>query len=139
MRTLHAALVLFGLASLASAADWPQWLGPDRNGHSKDTGLLKEWPKGGPKLAWTFKDAGVGYSSAAVVGDRIYLLGGRGKDEELFALDAANGRELWKLKIGPIFDFKGNQWGAGPRSTASVANGHVYALGGLGDLLCADA
>lgn len=139
MKTLHAALVLLGIAPVALAADWPQWLGADRNGHSKETGLLKQWPKGGPTLAWTFKDAGIGYSSPAIVGDHIYLLGGRDKDEYLFALDAADGKEKWKLKIGPIFDFNGNQWGGGPRSAASVANGHVYALGGLGELVCADA
>jgi outer membrane protein assembly factor BamB len=139
MKTLHTVLVLFSLAPVALTADWPQFLGPNRDGHSKDTGLLKAWPKGGPMLAWTFANAGVGYSSPAVVGDRIYLLGGRGKDDELFCLDAANGLQLWKQKIGQLYDFDGNQWGGGPRATPSVADGLVYALGGFGDLLCADA
>jgi outer membrane protein assembly factor BamB len=138
MKALHIVLVLLGIAPVALAADWPQFQGPNRDGHSKDTGLLNVWPKAGPKLEWTFKDAGIGYSSPAVVGDRIYLLGGRGKDEYLFALNASTGKEKWKLRIGPVFDFKGNQWGAGPRSTACVADGLVYALSGFGDLVCAE-
>src|SRR5437870_1384842 len=101
MRTLHAVLLVLGLVSWSPAADWPQFLGPKRDGHSPETGLLKMWPMAGPKLDWTFKDAGEGYSSPAVVGDRVYILGGRGKDEYLIALDVAKGEEKWKLKIGP--------------------------------------
>ncbi len=138
MKNLCAIVLALCPGSLLSAADWPQFLGPKRDGHSPETGLLKMWPKAGPALAWTFANAGEGYSSPAVVGDRVYLTGGRGEDEELFALDATNGKELWKLKIGPLFDFKGNQWGRGPRSAPAVAEGLVYALGGGGDLICAD-
>src|SRR5258708_28977055 len=102
MKTLSALLLALCAGSL-SAADWPQFRGPKRDGQSAEIGLLKVWPKGGPKLAWTFKDAGVGYSSPTVVGDHIYLTGARNGDEYLFALNAATGKEEWKLNIGPTF------------------------------------
>ena len=70
---LTAAFALVSLTALA--ADWPQWRGPNRDGKSADTGLLKAWPKDGPKLLWTFDKAGVGYSGPAVVGDKLYILG----------------------------------------------------------------
>src|SRR3954466_15603650 len=108
MRTLSL-LVLLGLGGSLVAAAWPRWRGPNRDGHSPEKGLLKQWPKGGPALAWTFKDAGAGYSSPAVVGDKVYLLGARGDDTYLFCLDAGKGgAEVWKVKIGSTFDFKGN-------------------------------
>ena len=79
MRSLTTVAVLcFGLAVVAltssahltvSAADWPQWRGPDRNGTSKESGLLKQWPAGGPKLLWQVNDIGDGYSTPAVVGN----------------------------------------------------------------------
>src|SRR6187455_2605824 len=64
------------------AIDWPQWRGPNRDGLSQEKGLLKEWPKEGPKLLWRISDAGSGYSTPAVVGDRIYLLGNEGMENE---------------------------------------------------------
>jgi outer membrane protein assembly factor BamB len=138
MKRIWCVALLLGLVAPALfAVDWPQWMGPQRNGTTTEKGLLKEWPKGGPPLVWTFKDAGTGYSSGAVVGDRLYTMGARGNDTYLFALDTANGKEVWKLKVGPAYTFKGNQWGVGPRSTPAVADGHVYALGGYGDLVCA--
>ena len=88
-------IVFAGVAALplaAPAADWPQWRGPHRDGVSQETGLLPEWPKDGPKLAWQSKEVGEGYSTPAVVGDRIYLLGNKGMDDEFVeALDAKDG------------------------------------------------
>src|SRR5215472_12078953 len=124
------------------AADWPQFRGPNRDGVSKETGLLKEWPKGGPKLLWTFKKAGAGYSCPAVVGDRLYTMGARDADEYLICLDIkdpAAVTEVWAVKIGPTFTFTGNIWGDGPRATPTVDAGLVYCLGGFGDLVCVDA
>src|SRR5215831_13607882 len=80
--------LLFGIVFLgssglaASAADWPQWRGPQRNGVSPETGLLKEWPKAGPKLLWQVADLGYGYSTPAVVGPRMYLVSNKGIDNE---------------------------------------------------------
>ncbi len=122
---------------VAGAADWPQYRGPNRDDVSKEIGLLKEWPKGGPPLAWTFEAAGVGYSPPSVVGDRVYVTGGRDDDELLIAIDAKTGKEAWTAKIGPTFRWKGNSWSAGPSAAPTVAGDRVLALGGNGDLLCA--
>jgi outer membrane protein assembly factor BamB len=66
-------------------------------------------------------------------------MGARGQTEFLLALDTETGKEIWSTAIGPVFSFKGNSWGDGPRSTPSVAEGHVYALGGQGELVCVEA
>lgn len=121
------------------AADWPQFRGPNRDGVSKETGLLKAWPTGGPPLAWTFDKAGAGYSGPAIVGDHLYLAGARGESEYVIALDTKAGKELWAAKIGPTFTWKGNGWNAGPSATPTVGGGMVYALGGRGELVCVDA
>src|SRR6266704_3456978 len=67
---------------LLRATDWPQWRGPQRNGISQETGLLKQWPKEGPKLLWQQKNIGNGYSTPAIVGDRIYVLSNQGLENE---------------------------------------------------------
>src|SRR5437868_2779276 len=73
MNRVH--LLLSGVGCMVLlGADWPQWRGPQRDGISQETGLLKEWPKDGPKLLWKQSDIGFGYSTPAVVGDRLYLL-----------------------------------------------------------------
>jgi outer membrane protein assembly factor BamB len=127
-------------ASAAASSDWPQWRGPNRDGVSAEKGLLKEWPKEGPKLLWTYKEAGQGYSCPAVVGDLLYTAGARGKDEFLFALDlkANPPKELWAVKIGSTFTWAGNKWNVGPSTTPVVTKTHVYVIGGGGELLCTD-
>jgi outer membrane protein assembly factor BamB len=119
--------------------DWPQWQGPNRSNVSKETGLLKSWPKDGPTLLWTFKEAGIGYSGPAVVGNRLYTLGARGQSEFVIVLDTQTGKELWAKPIGPTFTFEGNEWGDGPRSTPTIADDRIYALGAQGELVCLDA
>src|SRR4051794_2327988 len=121
---------------LAPADDWPQYRGPDRPDVSKEKGRLQSWPRGGPKLLWTYKNPGLGFSGPAVVGDRLYTLGGRGSDEYVIALDVTKGTEVWSRKIGPLFTFKGNAWGDGPRSTPTIDGDRLYALGGQGILVC---
>jgi len=121
------------------AGDWPQWQGPNRDNVSKETGLLKSWPKDGPKLLWTFKEAGIGYSGPAIVGNRLYTLGARGESEFVIVLDTQTGKELWAKPIGTTFTFKGNEWGDGPRSTPTFEDDRIYALGGQGELICLDA
>src|SRR5262249_46365656 len=70
-------VLLLGFAVLASfGSDWPQFRGPNRDGVSRETGLRKKWPEGGPPLLWAYADAGVGYAGPAVVGDRLYMSGG---------------------------------------------------------------
>jgi outer membrane protein assembly factor BamB len=136
---LGLALMLVTLASNARADDWPQWNGPARDGISKEKGLLKKWPANGPALAWTFNGTGIGFSAPAVVGNTVYILGSRKGTEYVIALDAAaKGAELWATEIGPEYDFKGNQWSAGPNSTPSVDGDHLYAVGSQGIIVCLD-
>jgi outer membrane protein assembly factor BamB len=126
------------LLSLAAyAADWPQWRGPRRNGVSSETGLLKEWPKAGPRLVWQAKDIGDGYATPSVVGNRVYLLSNRGLDNEFVqALSAQDGAQVWATRLGKV----GNpgQMPSFPtaRSTPTVDGGLLYALGSDGDLSC---
>ncbi|HEY1049022.1 MAG TPA: PQQ-binding-like beta-propeller repeat protein [Prosthecobacter sp.] len=125
-----------GGAGGAAAGDWPQWRGPNRDDVSKETGLLKKWPSDGPKRAWVNEDAGLGYSGFAVAGGKLYTLGLYDTDEKVVCLDAATGKKVWDTTIGSIYN---NNWGNGPRSTPTVANGMVYALGANGDLACLNA
>lgn len=145
MRTFGwVAVVLLGFTPALRADDWPQYRGPARDGVSRETGLLKQWPQGGPALLWTYDEAGVGYSGPAVVGDRLYLAGGRGEAEHLIALDiktvaGGTAKQVWCTEIGPLFQWKGNSWNVGPNATPTVGGGRVYALGGFGDLVCVEA
>ncbi|MBX9679709.1 MAG: PQQ-like beta-propeller repeat protein [Gemmataceae bacterium] len=138
LRSLFLVAALAAAVSAAFADDWPSFRGPRRDGVSKETGLLKEWPKGGPKLVWTFDNAGLGHSSSAIVKGVLYTNGTRDGDEITLALDAATGKEIWKAKIGPIFTFKSNIWGDGPRSVPTVDGDKLYVLGAQGDFLCLD-
>ncbi len=127
--------LLAGVLTCLMAADWPQWRGPQRTGVSKETGLLKEWPKGGPKLLWERKDIGDGYSTPAVVGDRLYLLSNREGKEYVVARAVADGAEIWTKEIGNVGPNKGPQY-PGTRSTPTVEGERIYALGSDGDLAC---
>src|SRR5688572_29740058 len=84
----------------AFAADWPQWRGPDRNGISKETGLLGKWPEGGPPLAWKATGLGTGHSSIAVANGRVYTLGDGSDGSYVRALDEKSGKPLWSAKLG---------------------------------------
>jgi outer membrane protein assembly factor BamB len=121
------------LAGPAAADDWTQWQGPDRNNVSKETGLLKTWPKGGPKLLWTFSEAGMGYTAPAVVGDRLYTMGGTGGKDYLFALEAKTGKKVWAAPLGPMFE---QNRGDGPRGTPTVDGDRLYLITGSGNLIC---
>lgn len=133
MNRLLAAACLACATCLAPAADWPQWRGPDRTGRSPDTGLLQQWPAGGPKPLWLYKEAGAGYSGYSVVGDQLFTMGLRGDEERLIAVDAATGTERWSTPAGDKYP---NNFGDGPRATPTVDGDRVYALGGQGRLTC---
>jgi outer membrane protein assembly factor BamB len=128
------ALVLPGAAAVA--ADWPQWRGPDRTAVSKERGLLPEWPKGGPPLAWKAKGMGEGMGGVAITGGRVYTTGDSDGTAWLFALDEADGKQVWKAKIGrggrPGFVFQP----AGPRATPAVDGDRLYVLGQYGEFVC---
>src|SRR3954464_1228066 len=109
---------------------------PDRDDISKETGLIKQWPAGGPKQAWLFNDAGIGFSGFSTSGGTLYTMGANDNGEEfLLALDAASGKEKWRTVVGVRFIKQ--PWGDGPRSTPTVDGDRVYALGAKGDLVCA--
>jgi len=116
-----------------NSRDWPQWRGPNRDGVSLDTGLLKRWPDAGPPVAWKATGIGEGFSSVSVAGDQVYTMGDLADACYLFALDPSNGDINWNVKIGKT---GGNY--KGPRSTPTVDDDRVYALGQFGDLICAD-
>ena len=135
-RILSVALLCTCLFTVvAQGDDWPQWRGPERTGLSKETGLLKQWPKDGPKLLWKRTDIGGGYSTPAVVGDRIYVMANRKDMEYLLALAVKDGSEVWATPIGKVGPNKGPQY-PGTRSTPTVEGERIYVLGSDGDLAC---
>lgn len=117
-------------------AEWPQWRGPHRDGISNETGLLKQWPNGGPTLAWKSTGAGAGYSSFAVTGGKLYTLGAGNDREFVVAFDASTGKRLWETPHGRRFS---NDRGDGPRGTPTVEGNRLYAFGASGDLSCLDS
>jgi outer membrane protein assembly factor BamB len=121
----------------APAADWPQWRGPNRDGLSPETGLMKQWPKSGPKLAWQLTDIGSGYSTPSVVGDRLFIMGNQGMDNEyVLALDAKEGKTVWKTRVGKVGPNTPQMPYPAARSTPTVDGAVLYALGSDGDLVC---
>ena len=138
LRVFVAAMVGALLMPLASAQqpapkEWSQWRGPSRDGISEETGLLQEWPKSGPPLAWRSNGVGNGYSSFSTSGGRLYTLGARAGIEYVIALDRATGKKVWETQNGRRFE---NDRGDGPRSTPTVEGDRLYVLGGNGDLTC---
>ena len=113
--------------------DWPQWRGPERNGISKETGLLKQWPVGGPQRLWRVTSLGAGYGSIATKGERIFVQMAVGRQSAVAALDRSNGRIVWSRALGNAGN---NDRGPGPRSTPTIDGDRVYALTELGDLAC---
>lgn len=116
------------------AADWPQFRGPDQSGVSRETGLLKTW-KEAPKLLWQTDKAGLGYAGMAVVGGVVYTLGERGGEEYAIAFDG-KGTQKWATKLGPVLDWKANQWSRGPNTTPTVDGDLIYCLSSKGMLMC---
>ena len=129
-------VALPAVVSNRTADDWPQWRGPNRDGRSAETGLLKDWPAGGPPLAWRTTGAGEGYSSFATSQGRLFTLGARGGTEYVVAFDAASGKRLWETAHGSRFS---NDRGDGPRATPTIEGDRVYAFGASGDLSVLDA
>jgi outer membrane protein assembly factor BamB len=113
--------------------DWPQWRGADRTGLSKETGLLKDWPTGGPKQVWKITGLGEGYSTAAVSAGRIYLLGTKGTKEHVFCLSETDGTPVWDVAVGQR---SGGGGFPGPRGTPTVDGSHLYAVTSDGTLSC---
>src|SRR4029078_2616446 len=122
----------------------------NRNSLSNETGLLKEWPEGGPKSERLFEDCGAGFCGRSIVAVKLYILGAREGEDFILCLDAAKGTEVWKASMGAALK---NDWSDGSRGTAHVvagfrfalrgaapvADGFVYALVGAGTIICVQA
>jgi outer membrane protein assembly factor BamB len=123
------ALLLALAPGLLPASDWPQFRGPARDGVSKETGLLKGWPKDGPPLLWTATGLGGGYSSVSVAGDHVYTLGNqKGNVSNVVAIDRDTGKVAWTAEVG--------RSGGNLGCTPTVDGDRVFALGQEGDLVC---
>jgi len=122
-------------AGPAENTDWSQFRGPNRDGVSPDSGLLKAWPASGPALAWKATGLGEGFSSVTIHKDRIYTQGDVGGGSSLHCLNLADGKSAWSVKVGGSGGNRSN----GPRSTPSTDGTIVVALGQRGELVCVDA
>ena len=116
-------------------SDWSQFRGPNRDGISPDTGLLKQWPAGGPPLVWKTAGLGAAFSSVSISGARLYTMGDVEGNSTLFALNLADGKVLWKTRVGQ----PGGNRNPGTRSTPATDGKIVVALGQFGELICVDA
>ena len=124
----------------AATEDWPQWRGPERNGTSRESGLLKQWPAGGPKLLWQVNDIGDGYSTPVVVGNRIYLMSNRDMENEFVAAHSTqDGKVIWTTRVGNVGNPNQNPPYPKARSTPTVDGNFIYALGSDGDIACLEA
>ena len=123
----------YGDSRFVVAADWPQLLGPRRNGISRETGLLTSWPEKGPPKLWD-KSIGDGYSGPVVVADKLILFHRIGNEEMVECLDANTGNGLWKRGYETDYVDKYGK-GNGPRSTPLISGDRVYTLGVDGVLL----
>jgi outer membrane protein assembly factor BamB len=119
--------------------DWPEWLGPHRDDRCRETGLLRQWPTSGPPLVWKAADLGTGYSTPSISAGRIFGLSWRGKDEVVWALDEATGKEVWHRRIAAAKPAGGGEAREGSRSTPTVVGDRLYALGQNGDLVCLES
>jgi len=124
---------------LAGPFDWPQWQGPERTAHSRETGLLKQWPKDGPALAWKSKGLGGGDSTPSIAAGRIYGMSHRGEDEVVWALSEKDGKEIWSVRIGPAFTTSWHQSKEGPSATPTVDGDRLYVMGLAGNVVCLQA
>lgn len=146
------AVLVLGLFSVTRAADWPQWMGPNRDGVWSETGILEKFPPGGPTIPWRVKIGG-GYAGPAVAGGKVYVTdfltdadtyklsnpNKRAKiegKERVLCLDAKTGAEEWKHVYDCTYEIS---YPAGPRCTPTIAGGKVYTLGAEGNLFCLDA
>jgi outer membrane protein assembly factor BamB len=137
--TFLVAAALMSCSLAGAAADWPQWRGPQRTGISTETGLLQEWPAGGPKLLWQVSNVGSGFSTPSVVGPRMYLLSNEGvTNEYVRALNVSDGKQAWSTRIGRVGNADQQPSYPGTRSTPTVDADVLYALGSDGDLVVLD-
>jgi len=148
-----AILALLLASAVARADDWPQWMGPNRDGVWAETGIVEKFPAGGPKVMWK-APVGGGYSGPAVANGKVYVTDKVNKpgandpkdpfdvktqvptSERVLCFDAKTGKELWTHEYDVTYQIS---YPAGPRCTPTIHDGKVYTLGAMGHLLCLDA
>jgi outer membrane protein assembly factor BamB len=127
-------IMTLALTCTALAADWPQYLGPNRNSISPEKRILRTWPENGPKVLWTVT-VGRGFGGPVIKDGKVYLLDRDDKvGDNLRCLDLSNGKELWNF----AYDAPGRVSFPGSRSVPIVDGHHVYSCGHNGDLYCID-
>jgi len=130
-------LLLLVYPASATAGDWPQFHGANRDNISRETGLLKKWPEGGSKLLWTAKGCGLGFATVSIADGMIYTAGTFGKETYVLAFDL-NGKLKWKKLNGGRWQVPRHKGWArnydGCCATSTVNDGLVYHLGELGRL-----
>ena len=125
-------ILTLALTCAALAADWPQYLGPNRNSTSDQKGLLRSWPENGPEVLWTVK-VGIGYGGPVIKDGKVYLLDRDYKvGDNLRCFDLSNGKEFWNY----AYDAPGRVMFPGSRSVPIVEGNHVYSCGHNGDVYC---
>jgi outer membrane protein assembly factor BamB len=137
-RRISAGILVSALtwAQVALGDDWPQWQGPARDAISKERGLLQEWPKEGPRLAWKVKGLGAGPSTPSVADGRIFGMSHQGKDEVVWAISETDGKAIWVTRLGSAFGQDRPQANEGPGGTPTVDGDRLYALGLDGTVSC---
>jgi outer membrane protein assembly factor BamB len=137
------ALVVAGLSVSASSqtnsANWPQWRGPNRDGHVTGFTAPRAWPE---RLTARWKtEVGLGYATPLLVGDRLYVFARQGDNEVMAALDAASGKVVWRTGYPAPFkmDKAAAPHGAGPKSTPAFADGKLFSIGMSGIVTAFDA
>ena len=134
MRNFLSILTLLALAVNAYCGNCPRFRGPNGDGQFDETGLLKKWPDGGPKLAWSVDGLGKGYSSAAIADGTIYVTGMDDKQQGyLFAFNL-DGTPKWKTVYGEELPQKGPAV-AGTRGTPTIDKDRIFVMTGFGKLI----
>ncbi|MGA2798158.1 MAG: PQQ-binding-like beta-propeller repeat protein [Thermoguttaceae bacterium] len=132
-----ASFVFFICAASVFADDWPGFLGPRREAICRESGLLKQWPQGGPPLAWKTAGLGEGFSTVAVVGNVLYTQGHKDGKQWVTALDVGKqGKLIWQADFGPIRNEPANRPGSRPVPT--IDGDRLYTTGIGGDIACMD-
>ncbi|MFM2094746.1 MAG: Quinohemoprotein alcohol dehydrogenase precursor [Planctomycetota bacterium] len=126
--------VVDGEKNAAAETEWPQFLGPNRNGISRETGLIDRWPAEGPRELFRVS-AGVGMSGMAISRGCLVTMAQDADGQRVIALDAASGKGLWQQMVAPEYR---NPMGDGPRGTPAIAAGQVFAFTGEGMLVALD-